>query len=443
MQIQNTHERLLLASPAEVGSLIDSLAGPDDRLWPADRWPAMHLDNGLAAGAQGGHGPIRYTVESYVPGRLVRFRFTRPSGFDGTHSFTVEPAPGGAAVLRHDLEMRATGPAWFTWPVVFRPLHNALIEDALDRASAAVGGHDAAPRWSPWVRALRTIVQHSRRLPVPSRNGAEPPSRNGGAPDSTAMADLPDHAGADRPDHARADRPDHSGADAAADATAAADSAAADSAAGDATASGDSGWSMGSDARPANAAAPTFARGHDITPVQRPPVQSIVPLLPEHWPAVEAIYAAGIATRNATFETATPGWDVWDAAHLPTCRYVLLLDGVVAGWAALSPVSRRAAYQGVAEVSVYVTETHRGRGIGAQLMNAVITGSEQVGIWTLQSTVFPGNETTLRLHERFGFRQVGRREMIARLDGEWRDTLLLERRSRIVGVPADEATLPH
>jgi L-amino acid N-acyltransferase YncA len=165
--------------------------------------------------------------------------------------------------------------------------------------------------------------------------------------------------------------------------------------------------------------------------------------LPEHWPAVQAIYAAGIATRNATFETATPGWDSWDATHLPICRYVLLLDGTVVGWAALSPVSRREVYQGVAELSVYVAETHRGRGIGAQLMNALITGSEQAGIWTLQSTVFPGNETTLRLHERFGFREVGRREKIACLDGEWRDTLLLERRSRIVGVPADEGASPH
>jgi L-amino acid N-acyltransferase YncA len=403
MHVRNIHERLLLASPAEVGALIDSLAGPDDRLWPGERWPALRLDGRLAAGATGGHGPIRYTVESYVPGRLIRFRFTRPSGFNGTHSFIVEPAPGGAALLRHDLEMRATGTAWLSWPVVFRPLHNALIEDALDRASAAVGGHSSAPRWSPWVHALRAVLRHSRSLRFASRNGSEPPARHEGpagppGPDVVPLdgSGLPglDVAALTRLDvSAPPERVHRDDADLA-------DCASADE--------------------------------------EQLPAQSIVPLLPEHWPAVEAIYAEGIATRNATFETATPGWAAWDAAHLPMCRYVLLRDRTVAGWAALSPVSRRAVYQGVAELSVYVAECQRGRGFGAQLMNALITGSEQAGIWTLQATVFPENETTLRLHERFGFREVGRREKIARLDGEWRDTLLLERRSRIAGIPADE-----
>jgi L-amino acid N-acyltransferase YncA len=404
MHVRNIHERLLLASPAEVGALIDSLAGPDDRLWPGERWPALRLNGRLAAGATGGHGPIRYSVESYVPGRLVRFRFTRPSGFNGTHSFIVEPAPGGAALLRHDLEMRATGTAWLSWPVVFRPLHNALIEDALDRASAAVGGHSSAPRWSPWVHALRAVLRHSSSPRFPSRNGPEPPARHDGPAGPLGLEVVPlersNLAGLDVAALTRLDvsaLPDRHGDDAVMSESANMDQ-------------------------------------------EQPPVQSIVPLLPEHWPAVEAIYAEGIATRNATFETATPGWDVWDASHLPMCRYVLLLDRTVAGWAALSPVSRRAVYQGVAELSVYVAERQRGRGFGAQLMNALITGSEQAGIWTLQATVFPENQTTLRLHERFGFREVGRREKIARLGVEWRDTLLLERRSRIVGIHAEDPT---
>jgi L-amino acid N-acyltransferase YncA len=373
-----------------------------------ERWPALRLDGRLATGATGGHGPIRYTVESYVPGRLVRFRFTRPSGFNGTHSFIVEPAPGGAALLRHDLEMRATGMAWLTWPVVFRPLHNALIEDALDRASAAVGGHSSAPRWSPWVHALRAMLRHSRSLRFASRNGSEPPAHHNTAQASPSDPDVVPLEGSN-PAGLAVEALTRLDVSALSDRVHRADAILSDC---------------------ANA---------DHEP---PPMQSIVPLLPEHWPAVEAIYAEGIATRNATFETATPGWDAWDASHLSTCRYVLLLDRTVAGWAALSPVSRRAAYQGVAELSVYVAERQRGRGFGGQLMNALITGSEQAGIWTLQATVFPDNATTLRLHERFGFREVGRREKIARLDGKWRDTLLLERRSRIVGIPADENPTP-
>lgn len=148
-------------------------------------------------------------------------------------------------------------------------------------------------------------------------------------------------------------------------------------------------------------------------------------MTPADWPAVRAIYAEGIATGQATFETAAPEWAEWDAAHLPEPRLVAR-DGPVIGWAALSPVSRRPAYRGVAEVSVYVAEAARRRGVGGRLMAALIDGA--AGIWTLQASLFPENEASVALHLRHGFRVVGRRERIGQLHGIWRDTLLLERR---------------
>ena len=151
------------------------------------------------------------------------------------------------------------------------------------------------------------------------------------------------------------------------------------------------------------------------------------------WPEVERIYAEGIATGEATFETAAPGWQDWDAGHLPHSRLVACSGGAVAGWAALSPVSRRAVYRGVAEVSVYIGADYRGRGIGTRLLEALIAESERNGVWTLQSSTFPENEASVRLQRRFGFRVVGRRERIARRDGRWRDTLILERRSSVAG----------
>lgn len=160
----------------------------------------------------------------------------------------------------------------------------------------------------------------------------------------------------------------------------------------------------------------------------------LLPLEPEHWPDASAIYAQGIRTGDATFETRVPGWDEWDATHLHTGRIVALRDSEVVGWAALTPVSRRPVYSGVAEVSVYVAEAARGHGVGTELLNALIEAAETGGIWTLQASVFPENEATLRLHARCGFRQVGRRERIGRARGGWRDTLLLERRSARVGV---------
>ncbi|HEX8070174.1 MAG TPA: GNAT family N-acetyltransferase [Pyrinomonadaceae bacterium] len=152
------------------------------------------------------------------------------------------------------------------------------------------------------------------------------------------------------------------------------------------------------------------------------------------WPRVRAIYCEGLATGLATFETEAPEWAAWDAAHLNAPRLVARTGGEVAGWAALSPVSRRAVYAGVAEVSVYVGAAHRGAGVGRALLAALVAASERLGLWTLQASVFAANEASLRLHEACGFRVVGRRERIARRDGAWRDTILLERRSRVVGV---------
>ena len=168
MNVRNVHERILPAPPARVGALVDSLASAEDGLWPRDRWPAMRFDRPLGVGAVGGHGPIRYRVEAYEPGRSVRFRFTAPRGFEGTHGFEVEAvngpeAPDGERTrLRHVLAMRTGGPALLTWPLVFRPLHDALIEDALDRAERGVGGSPRPRRWSPWVRVLRWQLARRR-----------------------------------------------------------------------------------------------------------------------------------------------------------------------------------------------------------------------------------------------------------------------------------------
>jgi phosphinothricin acetyltransferase len=153
-------------------------------------------------------------------------------------------------------------------------------------------------------------------------------------------------------------------------------------------------------------------------------------LAPGDWPDVERIYAEGIATRLATFETATPSWQEWDAGHLAAPRLVAMLGTAMAGWAALSPVSRRPVYRGVAEVSVYVADGARRRGIGRALLGALLERSETAGLWTLQATIFAENLSSVRLHEETGFRLVGRRERIAQLDGRWRDTVLYERRVR-------------
>jgi phosphinothricin acetyltransferase len=150
-------------------------------------------------------------------------------------------------------------------------------------------------------------------------------------------------------------------------------------------------------------------------------------------PEVLRIYGLGIATRNATFEVDLPDWGTWDDKHLNHSRFVFEDDRGVAGWVALSLTSSREAYRGVAEVSIYVDPGRCGGGIGSQLMDAVIRSSEENGIWTLYASIFPENDASVRLHRAKGFRQIGYRERIARLDGQWRDTVLLERRSRVVG----------
>jgi hypothetical protein len=144
---------------ATVGALFDTLTSREDRLWPSGKWPPMRFDRPLAVGAVGGHGPVRYSVEEYHPGRSIRFRFTAPRGFNGTHRFEVEER-GGKTVLRHVIDMRALGPARLSWPLFFRPLHDACLEDSLDCATASLGIQLERPaRWSIYVRLLRAIRQ--------------------------------------------------------------------------------------------------------------------------------------------------------------------------------------------------------------------------------------------------------------------------------------------
>jgi L-amino acid N-acyltransferase YncA len=155
-------------------------------------------------------------------------------------------------------------------------------------------------------------------------------------------------------------------------------------------------------------------------------------LRPDDWQAVRAIYEDGIRSGDATFETEAPSWETWDAAHVKP-RLVAERDGAVVGWAALSPVSDRCCYEGVGEVSVYVADAARGAGVGRALLERLVALSEDAGYWTLSAGVFPENEASLRLHEACGFREVGVRERLGRLGGVWRDVLLLERRSTLVG----------
>jgi L-amino acid N-acyltransferase YncA len=152
----------------------------------------------------------------------------------------------------------------------------------------------------------------------------------------------------------------------------------------------------------------------------------------EHWPGVASVYAEGIATGNATFETEVPTWERWDSVHLPEHRLVALRDGAVVGWAAVSRVSERCVYGGVVEHSVYVAESVRGRGVGTRLLEELIASTEAVGIWTIQTGIFPENGGSIRMHERVGFEVVGRRRRLGKLNGEWRDVFLLERRSELV-----------
>ena len=162
---------------------------------------------------------------------------------------------------------------------------------------------------------------------------------------------------------------------------------------------------------------------------------TIEPMQDSDWPRVQQIYAEGLETRNATFETAVPTWEAWTAGKRPDCRLVAKNSaGEIIGWAALSPTSKRAVYAGVAEVSVYVGENGRGQGVGKALLHALVQASEEAGVWTLYASIFPENEASVHIHKQCGFRLIGQRDRIAQLDGVWRDTVILERRSQVVGV---------
>jgi len=153
----------------------------------------------------------------------------------------------------------------------------------------------------------------------------------------------------------------------------------------------------------------------------------------EDWEAVQSIYTEGLATGNATFETEIPTFDEWDQSHLQLCRLVVRNESNIVAWAALSQVSRRNVYRGVVEVSIYVASSARGLGIGKTLLQALIVESESAGIWTLQAGIFPENIASIALHQACGFRELGRRERIGQMNGVWRDVVLLERRSEVVG----------
>ena len=155
---------------------------------------------------------------------------------------------------------------------------------------------------------------------------------------------------------------------------------------------------------------------------------------PSHWEEVARIYVDGIATGNSTFQTVAPTWEEWDSDHIKACRLVAINQSQVLGWAALSPVSGRCVYAGVAEVSVYISESARGKGIGKSLLQSLIAESEENDYWTLQAGIFPENTASIRLHQQAGFRIIGTRERVGKMNGVWRDSLMLERRSKLVGI---------
>ncbi|WP_229683193.1 GNAT family N-acetyltransferase [Virgibacillus oceani] len=157
-------------------------------------------------------------------------------------------------------------------------------------------------------------------------------------------------------------------------------------------------------------------------------------MLDSDWEQVRDIYIEGINSGNATFEKKAPNWEEWNEGHVAQCRLVAREDGKVAGWAALSPVSNRSAYAGVAEVSIYIRQDSSGKGIGSKLLKVLIETSERNGFWTLRSGIFPENAHSIKLHTNFGFKLAGRQERIGKLNGIWRDVAILERRSEVVGV---------
>lgn len=155
---------------------------------------------------------------------------------------------------------------------------------------------------------------------------------------------------------------------------------------------------------------------------------------PTDWQTVKTIYEEGIDTGNATFQHSAPDWKEWNTSHLQTCRIIAKEDNIILGWAALTPVSGRCVYAGVAEVSVYIGAKARGHGLGKQLLEKLVDESEMNNIWTLQAGIFPENIASIKIHEACGFRILGRREKIGKMNGTWRDTVLMERRSKKIGI---------
>ena len=157
-------------------------------------------------------------------------------------------------------------------------------------------------------------------------------------------------------------------------------------------------------------------------------------MLQHDWPLVRAIYEQGIASGHATFETNAPDWQQWDAAHCSNGRLLILQQNEIVGWAALSKASQRQVYSGVAEVSIYIAAAARGKGLGSQLLSALVNAAEAAGYWTLQSSIFPENKASVQMHLKNGFRIIGYRERVACMNGQWRNTVLLERRSTVNGI---------
>ena len=172
MEVLNIHERELDADPMRIGALIDSLASKEDGLWPKHVWPRMDFDRPLGVGAKGGHGPIRYFVQEYTPGKSIRFRFTGPKGFDGYHGYEIVSSPQQPVILRHTLKMSTYGSGILSWPLVYRPMHDALMEDSLATAQVSLGLHPTIQPWSQWVRILRWVISRGKGRPQTTPSNA-------------------------------------------------------------------------------------------------------------------------------------------------------------------------------------------------------------------------------------------------------------------------------
>lgn len=181
MKVLNIHERELRATPEQVGLLIDSFASKEDALWPGHLWVNMKFDRPLGIGATGGHGPVRYFVEEYIPGRSIKFRFIGPKGFNGFHSFEIIRAIGPIVLLRHTLQMTTHGLAILSWPIFFRPMHDAVLEDSLATAQASLGQPPRMQPWSSWVKFLRWVIWKGK-----ARKQIAPPIAIQQIPDDTA-----------------------------------------------------------------------------------------------------------------------------------------------------------------------------------------------------------------------------------------------------------------